>query len=1087
MTAWLRRLMIPPALPPEEQLRMTAVLKVILWAALATLLIYVAIALLLSPDVAVLLPSGVFALIVLVPLWLLRRGTVHLASLVFCLGAFGGLVLAAYAFGGVRGSSYSALVLVIIIAGVLLGGRAALVMALLSVSAGGVLVYLESTGQFTLNLVHPTPVDTWLGASLTFALAAILLAITSRGMRSAFAMTRDSQYALEARTRELERERSALRASEERYRNFVEQSMEGIWLLEFDQPIPVDLPPHEQVHLIHQTGYVAECNEALARMYGYTARTELLGRRLLELYGGKVPDENVQATLQLVTSDYRSGNRETQEMNQDDEPVYFLNNAVGVIRDRQLIGVWGSQRDITERKRVDRLLDRRARQLQTAAEVSRAVASILDLQELLPRVVELLLNGFELYYAGLFLKDETGQWAVLRAATGEAGRQMLKTQHRLSIDDRSMIGWCIAHGQARIAVDIGDDPVRFENPLLPATRSEMALPLVSRGRVSGAITIQSDRPAAFETDDIAALQTMVDQVAIAIDNAHLFEAEKQHGELLDALREIGLVLNSELDLPTLLQTIVQRAAFLLDAPMGELLLLQPDGTALVDAARYHAPLNREPIPLGEGVSGRVAASGQTLIVDDYWHWPGRFQPLGEVSYRSVLGVPIQRQSRVIGVLNLLDDRPAQFDQADAEVLQLFAVQAAVALENARLFDTLRQRLDDLSVLHAVAVIATEAADVASLIEQTMEVVGQVLFPDYSGVMLKDEDLNALRVQMYRGGVLAPLPQGLVPLGQGITGTTAVTGRAWRVPDVRREPAYLPYTADTLSELSVPLKVGERVIGVINVESRRLQAFSEADEQLLSTIAGQLATAIERLRTAQEREALITELENKNAELERFTYTVSHDLKSPLITIRGFLGFLEKDATNGNFERLHADIARITNATDKMQRLLHELLELSRVGRLVNAPQAAPFGDIVHDARLLVEGRLAERGVQVVVAPDLPVVLVDRARLIEVVQNLLENAVKFMGDQPEPRIEIGWRAEAHSPVFLVRDNGVGIDPKFHAKVFGLFDKLDPRSEGTGIGLALVKRIIEVHGGRIWVESEGAGCGTTFCFTLPAARA
>jgi signal transduction histidine kinase len=418
---------------------------------------------------------------------------------------------------------------------------------------------------------------------------------------------------------------------------------------------------------------------------------------------------------------------------------------------------------------------------------------------------------------------------------------------------------------------------------------------------------------------------------------------------------------------------------------------------------------------------------------------------------------------------------------------LFAVQAAVALENARLFDTIRQRLDELSVLHAVAVIVTEAVTVEELIERTMEVIGQILFPDYSGVMLKDDDLNSLRVQMYRGGVLVPLSQKGIPLGQGVTGSVAVTGQSRRIPDVRDEPDYLLFNADTLSELCVPLKVGEHIIGVINVESQRLDAFSEADEQLLGTIAGQLASAIERLRAAHERERLINELEAKNAELERFTYTVSHDLKSPLITIRGFLGLLEKDAADGNLDRLRADIARISGATDKMQRLLHELLELSRIGRLVNAPQATPFGDIVHDALLLVEGRLRAHSVKTETAPEWPVVLIDRARLLEVMQNLLENAVKFMGDQPEPRIAIGWRETGPEPVIFVRDNGVGIDPKFHAKVFGLFDKLDPQTEGTGIGLALVKRIIEVHGGRIWVESAGVGQGATFCFTLPAAGA
>jgi len=241
----------------------------------------------------------------------------------------------------------------------------------------------------------------------------------------------------------------------------------------------------------------------------------------------------------------------------------------------------------------------------------------------------------------------------------------------------------------------------------------------------------------------------------------------------------------------------------------------------------------------------------------------------------------------------------------------------------------------------------------------------------------------------------------------------------------------------------------------------------------------------RKQVELEREHLLTEMEAKNAELERFTYTVSHDLKSPLITIRGFLDLIEKDVQDGNFKQLNSDIDRIRNASEKMQRLLNELLELSRIGRIMNPPQEVPFGDIIREAVELVHGQIEARGVEVRIAPDLPPVYGDRARLVEVAQNLIDNAVKFMGNQSQPQVEIGMREEYENgnPVFLVRDNGIGIEAQYLQKVFGLFNKLDPRTDGTGVGLALVKRIVEVHGGRIWVESHGAGEGTTFYFTLP----
>jgi signal transduction histidine kinase len=240
---------------------------------------------------------------------------------------------------------------------------------------------------------------------------------------------------------------------------------------------------------------------------------------------------------------------------------------------------------------------------------------------------------------------------------------------------------------------------------------------------------------------------------------------------------------------------------------------------------------------------------------------------------------------------------------------------------------------------------------------------------------------------------------------------------------------------------------------------------------------------DRKQVETEREQLIAELEAKNAELERFTYTASHDLKSPLVTIKGFLGLLEEDIAREDTPRIQSDINRIREAAERMQLLLDDLLELSRIGRLVNPPEEVEFGELAREAAGLVVGQITERGVQVDIDPDLPVVYGDRPRLLEVYQNLIQNAVKFMGDQPEPRVKIGIKEEDGEAIFYVRDNGIGIELRYQEKVFGLFDRLDPDVEGTGIGLALAKRIIEVHGGRIWIESEGVGRGSTFCFTLP----
>jgi PAS domain S-box-containing protein len=232
----------------------------------------------------------------------------------------------------------------------------------------------------------------------------------------------------------------------------------------------------------------------------------------------------------------------------------------------------------------------------------------------------------------------------------------------------------------------------------------------------------------------------------------------------------------------------------------------------------------------------------------------------------------------------------------------------------------------------------------------------------------------------------------------------------------------------------------------------------------------------------ERKQKQKELQDKNAELERFTYTVSHDLKSPLITIKGFAGALLHDVTSKKYQRLEGDLKRIADAADKMGGLLGNLLELSRVGRIMNPPSDVNLFELTHEVVGLLAGVIADKKVEVIIQHELPTVYGDQRRLAQVFQNMIENAIKFMGDQSNPRIIIGTRKDHEEQVIYVLDNGIGIDPQYHETVFGLFNKLDTGTQGTGIGLALVRRIVEIHGGKVWVESQGKGFGTAFCFTL-----
>lgn len=232
----------------------------------------------------------------------------------------------------------------------------------------------------------------------------------------------------------------------------------------------------------------------------------------------------------------------------------------------------------------------------------------------------------------------------------------------------------------------------------------------------------------------------------------------------------------------------------------------------------------------------------------------------------------------------------------------------------------------------------------------------------------------------------------------------------------------------------------------------------------------------------ERGRLIAELKSKNADLEMFSHAVSHDLRNPLITVRGLLKWIERDAIGGRIDRLKANLNLVANATARMEELVGDLVEFSRIGRFCNPEEEVLFAELASEAVQLVSGSLSQKGVKVHIAKSLPTVRCDRSRMLQVLQNLLENAVKFMGAQSNPEIDIGTRSDYMRTVFYVKDNGAGIDPADQARVFDLFTKLDEGAKGSGLGLALVKRIIEIHGGRIWVESQGHGKGSTFCFTL-----
>ncbi len=251
---------------------------------------------------------------------------------------------------------------------------------------------------------------------------------------------------------------------------------------------------------------------------------------------------------------------------------------------------------------------------------------------------------------------------------------------------------------------------------------------------------------------------------------------------------------------------------------------------------------------------------------------------------------------------------------------------------------------------------------------------------------------------------------------------------------------------------------------------------------LMYIEGFIMDITERVKAEELVNTQVEELRRINEELERFSYTVSHDLRSPLVTIKGFMGLLREDIRDGNLQETQESMMRIENATDKMQQLLEDLLQLSRVGRIVNPYERFSMTTVAYEAKELLFGLINEKKCEIKIQEDMPLVFADKSRTRELYQNLIENAIKFSKPQEKPQVQVYSTTRDEKTVFCVRDNGIGIPSEYQERIFGLFNKLDSNSQGTGVGLSLVKHIVENHKGTIWVESEGHNAGTLFCFTL-----
>jgi len=522
-----------------------------------------------------------------------------------------------------------------------------------------------------------------------------------------------------------------------------------------------------------------------------------------------------------------------------------------------------------ENRRLLEETSRRAAQLATAAEVSAAASSILSLDELLPQTAELIRQRFDLYYVGIFLLDETGRWAVLRAGTGEAGRQMLAAGHKLEVGGKSMIGWCTANARARIALDVGAEAIRFDNPLLPLTRSEMALPLISRGRVIGAMTIQSDRPAAFTEEDITALQTMADQLATAIENARLFAETSQTltetRELFEASRAIGAATTPA----EVARALVQYGArtgldlarvLVVDTPEEPTHVVMGEHWA-VDGRPVHPYGTR--LHLADFGLRQFIHPTEAFTVEDIYADPrvdAQARTVLEVlRLRSFALVPISIGQRMLGALLVGRDTPYAFPEKLVRNLWTLCGQAAIAMENLRLLEETRRRARELEAINEIGRTISSVLDPQALMRQIVDITKSRFGYHFVGILLTEDR----RLVFEDGSTIGDSDRRLPPRGvtleidrPGITTDAARTGQPVVVNDVMSDPRYItvPELSATRAELAVPIEVKGRVVGVLDVQSDRPNAFTQSDVLLMTSLASQAGVALENARLFAETEA-----------------------------------------------------------------------------------------------------------------------------------------------------------------------------------------------------------------------------------------
>jgi signal transduction histidine kinase len=682
-----------------------------------------------------------------------------------------------------------------------------------------------------------------------------------------------------------------------------------------------------------------------------------------------------------------------------------------------------------------------------------------------------------------------------------------------------------------VQVDIAKDP-EYEHPDLVQAgfRTLLAVPMLREGSPIGAIAATREGGGSFSDRQISLLQTFADQAVIAIENVRLFTELQEtnravteaHAQVTEALEQqtatseiLQAISRSPTDLQPVFDAIAERAMHLCGASAGGVSrydgeLVHHVALANVDSEAAAAIRSAFPMP-----PCRRSASARAVLTHSIVHIPDvRYDPEYGIAtqvgaaFRSVVAVPMLQKGRAIGAVSVGRPDPGPFSERQISLLQTFADQAVIAIENVRLFQELRARtteltrsVDQLTALGEVGRAVSSTLDVETVLQTIVMRANQLARTAGCNIWEYDK-LRAefrLRASHYadaRDAAILPAPGGVttIPRGQGVTTQVMERQQPVEIADIAVEGSYESPVRHALMDaghralLGVPLVSEDEVIGVLAVTSKTPGEFAPEIIQLLSTFATQSALAIQNARLFHEVADKSRLLEAASRHKSEFLANMSHELRTPLNAILGFSEVLAERMFGEVNEKQAEYLQDILSSGRHLLSLINDILDLSKVeaGRLELDLGRFHLPTALDNALTLIRERASRHAITLTQSVDAGVgdIVADERKVKQILLNLLSNAVKFT---PEGG-RVGLTATAAESVvtIAVSDTGIGIALEDQAAIFEEFRQVgrdDTRTqEGTGLGLTLAKRFVELHGGRIWLQSQ-VGQGSTFSFTLP----